>query len=134
MSYLIDTDILSNVLKKRPSSRVLQRLTAVPSTEQFTSAITVGEMIYGALRSNRCEEILARLKTEVWPRIQVLPFGRDAAETYARIRLDLERAGTPLAEPDLRIASIALSRGFTLVTGNVRHFERVPELVVENWL
>ena len=61
-------------------------------------------------------------------------FERRAAETYGRLRADLERVGTPLAEPDLRIASIALTHDLTVVTGNVRHFSRAPGLRVENWL
>jgi tRNA(fMet)-specific endonuclease VapC len=64
----------------------------------------------------------------------VLPFDRRAAETYGPLRARLEREGKRLGEPDLCIASIALSRGLTLVTGNVRHFSRVSDLNVENWL
>ena len=94
----------------------------------------VGEMLFGALRSDRRAEILARLSAEVWPRLKVLSFDRTAAAEYARIRFELERSGTPLAEADLRIASIAVSRGLVLVTGNGKHFERIPELAVENWL
>ena len=64
----------------------------------------------------------------------VLPFNEAAAEIYGALRADLERIGKRLDDPDLRIASIALSRDLTLVTGNVRHFERVPGLRIENWL
>jgi tRNA(fMet)-specific endonuclease VapC len=64
----------------------------------------------------------------------VLSFDVSAAAVYGPLRAQLEAAGRPLAEPDLRIASIALARGLTLVTGNVRHFERVPGLQVESWL
>jgi tRNA(fMet)-specific endonuclease VapC len=134
VSYLFDTDVLSNTLKKRPSANLLQRLAGIPKEEQFTSAITVGEMLFGALRSDRSPEILARLSAEVWPRLKVLSFDRAGATEYARIRYDLERIGTPLAEADLRIAAIAVSHGLVLVTGNVKHFERIPELAVENWL
>jgi tRNA(fMet)-specific endonuclease VapC len=64
----------------------------------------------------------------------VLPFDARAAEAYGPLRADLERKGQRLDGPDLRIASIVLSRDLTLVTGNARHFERVPGLRVENWL
>ncbi len=134
MSYLFDTDILSNTLKKHPSTALLHRLAQVPSVEQFTTSITVGEMMYGARRSSQSEQLLARLATDYWPLIQVLPFDFEAAVTYARIRLELERRGEPLAEADLRIASIAISCNLTLVTGNERHFRRIEELTVENWL
>jgi tRNA(fMet)-specific endonuclease VapC len=134
VSYLLDTDTLSNPLKKTPSLPLLRYLAAVPCEAQFTSSITVGEMIYGAYRSPRPDYFLERLENEVWPNIQILPFDTDAATVYGRIRRELERQGMPIAEPDLPIAAIALARGLTLVTGNVRHFSAVPGLVVENWL
>lgn len=132
--YLFDTDVLSQVLKPAPLPSLVARLAVVPSEQQFTSAITVGEMVYGACRSPRREHFLRQLEERVWPNVRVLSFNRSAGETYGRLRAELERAGTPLAEPDLRIAAIALSQDLTVVTGNVRHFARVPGLRVENWL
>ncbi len=64
----------------------------------------------------------------------MVPFDEAAARRYGALRAYLERQGTPLADADLRIAAIALVRGLVMVTGNVRHFQRVPGLVVENWL
>ena len=66
--------------------------------------------------------------------IQILPFDRASGEICGSLRADLERSGTPLAEPDLRIAAIALTNNLTVVTGNVRHFSRVRELRVESWI
>jgi predicted nucleic acid-binding protein len=65
---------------------------------------------------------------------EVLPFDASAAEVYGVVRAELESRGRRLAEPDLRIASIALSRELTLVTGNVKHFSRIEALRVENWM
>ncbi len=132
--YLFDTDILSQVLKRTPSPTLLTRLAAVPAEQQFTSAITAGEMVYGAYRSDRPDHFLRQLEERLWPNIRILPFNRAAAETYGRVRAQLEEAGTPLAEPDLRIAAIALTHELTMVTGNVRHFSRVAGLRIENWL
>ena len=132
--YLFDTDILSQVLKRAPSPTLLIRLAAVPAEQQFTSAITVGEMVYGAYRSDRPDQFLRQLEERLWPNIRILPFNRAAAETYGRLRAQLEEAGAPLAEPDLRIAAIALTHDLTMVTGNVRHFSRVSGLRTENWL
>ena len=78
--------------------------------------------------------LLQRIYTTLLPNLPVLPFDASAAERYGAIRADLEQRGTPLAEADTRIAAIALSRDLTVVTGNVRHFQRVPGLLVENWL
>ena len=132
--FLFDTDTLSQVMKRRPVPSLLARMAALPIEELFTSAITVGEMVFGAQRSPRREYLLSQLEELLWPNLQVLPFDHAAAETYGRIRADLERAGTPLAEPDLRIGAIALTRNLTVVTGNTRHFSRIPGLSVENWI
>jgi tRNA(fMet)-specific endonuclease VapC len=132
--YLFDTDILSNLLKRNPSPVLLRRLATLPSEAQFTSAITVGELIYGAYRSERPDYFLRKLEQLVWPNIIVLPFDEKAARSYGRLRAELEEAGTPLSEPDMRIASIALANNLTLVTANIQHFLKVKKLQVENWL
>lgn len=132
--FCLDTDVVSAVM--RPGGgppHLARRFAVVPAEEQFTTAITLGELLYGAERRGSVrlraaiEELVARVVT-------VLPFDEAAARVYASLRTELAARGHPLAEPDLRIASIALSLDLTLVTGNVRHFERVPGLRVENWL
>ena len=132
--FLFDTDTLSHLLRREHSLSLVTRMAEVPSEEQFTTAITVGEMVYGAERSSRREYLLTQFENRLWPTIQILPFDHAAAEAYGRIRAELERAGTPLAEPDLRIGAIALTRGLTVVTGKTRHFSRIPSLRVENWM
>lgn len=132
--YLFDTDVLSNVLSKRPSERLLDRLGRTPAAQQFTSAITVGEIYYGIYKSRRADEFRKRLDQVVWPRVQIVSFDRSAAEVYGRLRANLERMGQPLPDADLMIASIGLSRGLVLVTRNVRHFARISGLYVEDWI
>ncbi len=132
--YLFDTDTISNILKKQPFPGLLEILASLPAEQQFTSTITVGELVYGAYHSTRPDYFLEKLDRLVWPNINILPFDNAAARTYGKLRAQLERAGTLTSEPDLRIASLALTRQFTLVTGNTRHFLRVPGLQVENWL
>jgi len=134
MLYLIDTDTLGNLLSKRPSVRLLRRLSATSPSQQFTSTITAGELYYGIERSSQSEKLRERLEDEVWPRVTVLPFDVKAAEVYGRLRAELERKGEPLSDPDLMIASIALANSLTLITGNTKHFKRVNELQIENWL
>jgi tRNA(fMet)-specific endonuclease VapC len=131
--YCFDTDVLSATMRRDPSLPLIRRLAQVPAPEQFTTAITMGELLYGASRRDS-----ARLNRQVRELIRgaltVLPFDESAAEVYGPLRARLEAEGRPLDEPDLRIASIALSRDLTLVTANVRHFARIPGLKVENWL
>lgn len=133
--YLLDTDILSNLTKRTPSTALVAKLASVPQEAQFTSSVTLGEMVYGAYRLREYTRLfLERLDRALLPNLSVLPFDVEAARRYGEVRAELERRGTPLGEADLRIGAIALSRGLTVVTGNVRHFQRIPNLTVENWL
>lgn len=131
--YCFDTDVLSATIRRDPSLPLIRRLAQVPPTDQFTTAITMGELLYGAARrdSKRLNEQVRDLLRGA---LTILPFDETAAAVYGPLRASLESAGRPLAEPDLRIASIALSRDLTVVTGNIRHFARIPDLTVENWL
>ncbi len=131
--YCFDTDVLSALLRREPTLVLLRRLAQVPPSEQATTTITLGELLYGAARRGS-EQLVRRVREVLSLAAVILPFDANAAEVYGPLRAELERQGRRLDEPDLRIASIALSRELTLVTGNVRHFKRVPGLVVENWL
>jgi len=133
--YLLDTDVLSNLLRRTPSTRLIRKLASIPVERQFTSSITLGELVYGALRLKSLgPRLLEELENRLLPNLPVLPFDEPAARHYGKIKAALEARGVLIGDADLRIASIALFRGLTVVTGNVRHFERVPDLGVENWL
>jgi tRNA(fMet)-specific endonuclease VapC len=131
--YCFDTDVLSATMRREPDLALIRRLAELPPSEQFTTAITLGELLYGAERrgSTRLRETVREL---VAGALTILPFDQAAAEAYGPLRARLESRGEPLDEPDLRIASIARARDLTLVTANLRHFDRVPDLRVENWL
>jgi tRNA(fMet)-specific endonuclease VapC len=131
--YCFDTDVLSAVLRREPPLALLRRLAQVAPAEQATTTITLGELLYGAARRGS-ERLVERVREVLTMATVILPFDTEAAEVYGPLRAELERQGKRLDEPDLRIASIALSRELTLVTGNVRHFKRVPGLELENWL
>jgi tRNA(fMet)-specific endonuclease VapC len=133
--YLFDTDILSGLMRRSPSLGLVRRVASVPPVEQATTAITLGELLYGATRLGPTGgALLARVEALVSENLPILPFDEDAARRYGRLRAALEAAGTPIGDADMRIASIALARGLVVVTANTRHFERVPDLMVENWL
>ena len=131
--FCFDTDILSATLRRDPPLGLIRRLAVTPAARQFTTAITYGELVYGAAKRGSAS-LADRVRGLLSHGVTILPFDDAAAERYGSLRASLEAEGKPLAEPDLRIAAIALSRSFTLVTGNVRHFERVAGLDIENWL
>jgi len=93
----------------------------------------MGELLYGAARRDS-KKLSEQVRNLIRGAIAILPFDESAAEVYGPLRAQLESDGEPLAEPDIRIASIALAHDLTVVTGNARHFTRVPGLSVENWL
>lgn len=133
--YLLDTDILSNLMKRSPSSALVAKVAQVPPEQQFTSSITLGELVYGAHRlEERTAILMEKIEDALLPNLPVLSFGAAAARRYGELRAELERLGTPIGDADMRIAAIALSHGLKVVTGNERHFQRVPELEIENWL
>jgi tRNA(fMet)-specific endonuclease VapC len=133
IAYCFDTDVLSAVMRRDPPMHLVRRLAATPPDEQATTAVTLGELLYGAAKRGS-RSLAARVRDLVTSALVVLPFDEPAAEVYGALRASLEADGTRLAEPDLRIASIALAREVILVTGNVRHFRRVPGLEIEDWL
>jgi len=132
--YLLDTDILSNLMKRAPESALVARLARVPPEDQFTSSVTLGELLYGAHRSSRTAALLERIEETLLAELPILPFDAAAARRYGELRAELERRGTLIGDADTRVASIALSRGLAVVTGNERHFQQIPGLEIQNWL
>jgi tRNA(fMet)-specific endonuclease VapC len=132
--YLFDTDAISQIIKRIPSLSFIKRLASVSPANQFTTTITVGELVYGAYKSSRPSYFLEKLDRMVWPNINILSFDEDAAKIYGKTRAEMERKGIALSEPDMRISAIALCHNLTVVTGNARHFSKVQGLKVENWL
>lgn len=132
--YLLDTDILSNLMGRCPSTALIAKLASVPPERQFTSSITLGELIVGACRlGRRSAALLNELEARLIPNLPVLPFDAQAARRYGEVSALLARRKTPVGEASLRIAAIALARDLTIVSANP-HFQRVPRLSVENWL
>jgi len=134
MAYLFDTDAISEVLRSRPSPRYVEWLRGVPREEQFASAVSVGELYKGAFRSPNSERHLANIDERVLEAVSALPYDVATARVFGQIRAALEAKGTPLPDADLQIAATAVYHGLELVTGNLRHFERVPGLTVNSIL
>lgn len=97
------------------------------------SSITLAELEYGVQASvYRERNTIALLK--FLSIVDILPFESKAAAEYGRIRADLRKKGTPIGNMDMLISAHAKAENMILVTNNVREFERVPDLIIENWI
>lgn len=134
MAFLFDTDAISELLRPRPLTAYVEWLGDVPREEQFTSAVVVGELYKGAYRSAARERHLTNIEHRVLPAVTVLPYDAATAQLFGEVSAHLEAAGTMLADADLQIAATAIHHGLELVTGNLRHFERVPGLRINRVL
>lgn len=131
MLYMLDTDISSYLIKGR-APEVQTHILGLRQNEVCISAVTKAELLYGLKRlpdDHKLQCVVRRfLKI-----ITVLPWDVDAAEYYADIRHQLTRQGRPLGEMDMMIAAHAMSTGATLVTNNLRHYQRIGALSIEDW-
>lgn len=129
MRYLLDTDTCIEILRRREP--VASRARAQSPEDVAVSAMTEAELRFGALRSGDPKRSLASVDAFLSAPVEIIPFDCDAAAYHAAVRLAL--LAQPIGERDLVIAATARARDLTLVTRNRRHFERVPELSVEDW-
>ena len=132
MKYLLDTNIVAYIIKRKPVE-VFDKLSTVSWDEISISSIVVAELWYGVAKSQHKERNKAVLEKFLAP-FTILDFDTSAAEQYALIRANLEEKGTVIGANDLLIAAHALSQDLVLVTNNVREFERVENLRIENWV
>jgi tRNA(fMet)-specific endonuclease VapC len=131
MRYLLDTNVCVMYLNGRSAS-VRDRLLSVPFEDMAVCSVVKAELFYGAMRSNNPTRTLERQQEFLRPFVS-LPFGDESASVCGQIRARLASAGTPIGAYDLQIATIALVNNLTLVTHNIREFERVEGLQVEDW-
>ena len=129
--YLLDTNIIS-ALVKTPNGPVADHLRARLPATACTSIVVAAEIQYGLSKG-----VTSKLRTQVervLAALDVLPMEIPADQHYGEIRAHLQKLGQPIGQNDLLIAAHARALGLTLVTNNVREFEKVPGLKVENWL
>jgi tRNA(fMet)-specific endonuclease VapC len=131
LRYLLDTNIVIYVIKRRPLSAL--QLFNDNEGHMAISSITLAELLHGAEKSNAPVRSLATVE-DFCSRVEVLPYGAKAAQHYGSIRAALERQGQPIGVNDLHIAAHARSEGLTLVSNNLREFERVEGLRFDNWV
>lgn len=131
LKYMLDTDICIYVTKSRPSE--IRETFNRHAGQICISTVTWGELVYGAEHSAKPEENLAVIEGMA-SRLEVLPYEQGDADHFGQIRAELRRSGNPIGPYDTMIAGHARARGLVLVTNNIREFERVPGLRVENWV
>lgn len=127
---LLDTDVCIEIL--RGNRLVIERRRTVPD-DVATSWITACELAYGAARSSRPRENRVVVE-EFLSTLPVYGLDRVATRWFGELKAQLERGARTVADADLYIAAIALAQGAELVTGNLRHYGRIPDLVLEDWL
>lgn len=131
IEFMLDSDICIYVMKRRSSS-LMEKFESM-SGKLCISSIGLGELLFGAEKSQRRDENWRVVESFV-ARLATLPYGEKAAAHFAHLRAALERAGTPCGLSDVQIAAHARSEGLTVVTNNRRGFDRMPGLLVENWM
>lgn len=129
ISFLLDTNAIVTLLRTR-ASRLSERVHSRNRSELATSSISVFELYFGAFKSARRDEYLSKLDSLG---LEIVPFGSEDAKHAGDIRAALRTHGTPIGPYDLLIAGQARARNLTLITNNLREFQRVADLRVEDW-
>ncbi len=132
--YLFDTDAITNIFKKNPSEKFLKRISDLKRDDCYISSVTVAEIAYGAFKSTNPGYHLYNLKNLLISSVSVIFFDQEAAYMYGKIRAELEKKGKIISEADMQIAAIAMANELKLITGNLRHFQNIDGLNIENWL
>ncbi len=130
LKYLLDTNIVIYTIKRRPAQ--VREAFKRHDGQMCISAVTWGELIYGAERSSQPARNLADIEAMA-ARLEILPFTDQAAVHFGQLRAELYRQGRPIGPYDMMIAGHARALGLILVTNNLKEFERVPGLRLENW-
>jgi tRNA(fMet)-specific endonuclease VapC len=132
--YLLDTNILSELMKKRPNPALLSQIRAREPHQLFTSCVCVMELRYGSGLRDDFQGFWQKLERRIIAKIQVIPISEKEALRAGDILAEMEKAGTVIGMEDVLIAASALANQCIMVTTNVRHFSRIKDLAVENWL
>jgi predicted nucleic acid-binding protein len=129
---LLDTNILSEPLRKTPHRKVHARL-GVQAGNFAASMISLNELRYGAMLHPHSEEFWSKIETAVMPLVRWMPIDRAIALSAADLRAYLQRKGQTAGAHDCLIAATALVHDLVLVTRNTNHFKQMPGLQLENW-
>ena len=131
MRYMLDTNICIYAIKHKPE-QVFMRLQEHDPIDICISSVTYAELVHGVEKSKAIEKNRVALAL-LLANIEIMNFDSLAAESYGKIRADLEKAGAPIGPLDMMIAGHAKALGYTVVTNNTKEFARVKGLKLENW-
>ncbi len=131
MKYLLDTNIIIYWLKG--NQQIENSVLAVGLENVSYSIITKAELYFGAYNSSQVAGNLQNI-TLISSKLLMLPFDDQAAQQFGQIKATLKQKGQLILDADLMIAAIALAHNFTLVTNNTKHFSRISDLLLENWI
>ena len=132
--YLLDTNILSELIKKRPNPNVLSRLDSKPAQTLFTSSICIMELRLGSALREDSVVFWKKIDQEILSRVNVIHMGLNEALAAGDILAALRKTGQIIGVEDVLIAASALANKCIIITANIRHFSRIKGLKVENWL
>ena len=131
LKFMLDTNIVIYTIKNRPES--VRALFNQHEGQMCISTVTWGELVYGAERSSQVERNLSDIEA-LGARLEVASFDAQAATHFGQVRAELYQVGKPIGSYDMMIAGHARALGLILVTNNMKEFERVPGLRLENWI
>jgi len=132
--YLLDTNILSELIKRHPNPHLLTQLSSKPAHTLFTSSICLMELRFGSALREDFEKFWQHITTEIIARVNIIPIGDKEALVAGDILAGLRKTGNIIGLEDVLIAASAITNQFAVVTANIRHFTRIRDLKVENWL
>jgi tRNA(fMet)-specific endonuclease VapC len=132
MKYLLDTNTCIYIINKK-SNTILNKLSEIEISEMVISSITAAELYFGVEKSSKKDENLLSLNNFLLP-FDILNFDYSDSIIYGKIRNQLQLSGTPIGPMDLLIASQAISKDLILVSNNIREFQRLQNLKLENWV
>ena len=132
MRVLLDTNICIYMIKNKPPE-VRKHFERFVPGDIAISSITVAELQYGVEKSAAREKNALALEAFLLP-LEIAPFDMESALAYGKIRAALESQGKPIGSMDMLIAAQAIAQDFTLITHNLKEFDRIPGLRCETWV
>jgi tRNA(fMet)-specific endonuclease VapC len=131
--YLLDTNILSQVLRKRPRENVIERLHQAPPDTIHASVVTLFEMHYGSRLREDADRFWERIQIQIVPLVNWIPIDEAIALRAGAVAAKLKRAGHPIGLADCLIAASAIAHDLSLITENLKHFQQINGLKCESW-